>query len=188
VRIRHCIIYTLVVPLLARKHAQHYTLATAVHVCCAQLQHLLCKHLITHCQCCYCYYCYYHYCTQALALLYGCGLHVDCCLGGFFLPFAKRVGQQLPAYDFGLQGVTSMSCDTHKYGYASKGTSVVLYRDKALRAHQVLATATHITCYSEHVTHVIVYGVMCSCYVMASTSAVLTFLKFQSNISVHMIA
>jgi glutamate/tyrosine decarboxylase-like PLP-dependent enzyme len=79
---------------------------------------------------------------QALALRYGCGLHVDCCLGGFFLPFAKRVGQHLPAYDFALLGVTSMSCDTHKYGYASKGTSVVLYRDKALRAHQVIYTYT----------------------------------------------
>jgi sphinganine-1-phosphate aldolase len=64
------------------------------------------------------------------------GLHVDACLGGFFLPFAKQLRDGIPAFDFSCPGVTSMSADTHKYGYATKGTSVVLYRSKALRAHQ----------------------------------------------------
>lgn len=47
---------------------------------------------------------------------------MDCCLGGFILPFAKKLGYSIPAFDFALPGVTSMSVDTHKYGYASKGT------------------------------------------------------------------
>ena len=62
-------------------------------------------------------------------------MHVDCCLGGFILPFAKEAGFGIPNFDFSIPGVTSMSCDTHKYGYAVKGTSVVLFRNKALRAH-----------------------------------------------------
>merc|ERR1711871_39306 len=63
------------------------------------------------------------------------GLHVDCCLGGFFLPFARKLRDNIPAFDFALPGVTSMSCDTHKYGYASKGTSVVLFRNQSYREH-----------------------------------------------------
>lgn len=62
-----------------------------------------------------------------------CGLHVDCCLGGFVLPFAKRLGYSLPSFDFSVPGVTSMSADTHKYGYAPKGTSVALFRSKEVR-------------------------------------------------------
>lgn len=65
-----------------------------------------------------------------LALEYDVGLHVDACLGGFVLPFAKMLNYEIPNFDFGCAGVTSMSADTHKYGYASKGTSVVLYRNK----------------------------------------------------------
>ncbi|KAF0685845.1 Aste57867_22320 [Aphanomyces stellatus] len=76
---------------------------------------------------------------SALATTYGIGLHVDCCLGGFVLPFAKQLGYPIPDFDFGLPGVTSMSCDTHKYGYASKGTSVVLYQSKAVRRFQFFA-------------------------------------------------
>ncbi|GBG26324.1 Sphingosine-1-phosphate lyase [Hondaea fermentalgiana] len=71
-----------------------------------------------------------------IAVRNGCGLHVDCCLGGFVLPFAKKLGYDIPDFDFGLPGVTSMSCDTHKYGYAAKGTSVVLYRSAHLRNYQ----------------------------------------------------
>ncbi len=71
-----------------------------------------------------------------LAIKYSVGLHVDCCLGGFVLPFAKKSGYPIPDFDFVLPGVTSMSCDTHKYGYASKGTSVVLYRNVELRRAQ----------------------------------------------------
>jgi glutamate/tyrosine decarboxylase-like PLP-dependent enzyme len=71
-----------------------------------------------------------------LAVSHDVGLHVDCCLGGFVLPFAKKAGYDVPEFDFTLPGVTSMSCDTHKYGYASKGTSVVMYRNSELRRSQ----------------------------------------------------
>lgn len=64
------------------------------------------------------------------------GFHTDCCLGGFVLPFATKLGYPVPAFDFRLRGVTSMSADTHKYGYAAKGTSVVLYRNRELRGYQ----------------------------------------------------
>ncbi len=64
------------------------------------------------------------------------GFHTDACLGGFVLPFAAEAGYPVPRFDFSLPGVTSMSADTHKFGYASKGTSVVLYRGHALRKHQ----------------------------------------------------
>jgi glutamate/tyrosine decarboxylase-like PLP-dependent enzyme len=67
------------------------------------------------------------------------GLHVDCCLGGFFLPFARKLRDNIPDFDFTLPGVTAMSCDTHKYGYAAKGTSVVLYRDSDMRNFQFFA-------------------------------------------------
>ncbi len=66
----------------------------------------------------------------------GVGFHTDACLGGFVLPFAEKLGYPVPPFDFRLPGVTSMSADTHKYGYAAKGTSVVLYRGRALRRHQ----------------------------------------------------
>ena len=77
----------------------------------------------------------------ALAQTRGVGLHVDACLGGFVLPFARQLGYNAPAFDFRLPGVTSMSADTHKYGYAAKGTSVVLYRGEALRRYQYYAVA-----------------------------------------------
>lgn len=66
----------------------------------------------------------------------GIGFHTDACLGGFLLPWAERLGIPVPMFDFRLPGVTSISCDTHKYGYAAKGTSVVLYRNPELRHHQ----------------------------------------------------
>ncbi len=66
----------------------------------------------------------------------GVGFHTDACLGGFVLPWAERLGYDVPPFDFRLPGVTSMSADTHKYGYAAKGTSVVLYRGRELRRHQ----------------------------------------------------
>ena len=71
-----------------------------------------------------------------LAVKYKVGLHVDCCLGGFILPFAKEAGFDIPDFDFSCPGVTTMSVDTHKYGYAAKGSSVVLYRTKELRRFQ----------------------------------------------------
>jgi len=75
-----------------------------------------------------------------LAVKHQVGLHVDACLGGFVLPFAKKLGYPVPLFDFELPGVTSMSADTHKYGYAAKGTSVVLYRTEALRHYQYYTT------------------------------------------------
>ncbi len=76
-----------------------------------------------------------------LAQRQGVGLHVDGCLGGYFLPWAERLGRPVPVFDFRVPGVTSMSCDTHKYGYAPKGTSVVLYRGQALRRFQYFTIA-----------------------------------------------
>ncbi|MFP4650753.1 MAG: aminotransferase class V-fold PLP-dependent enzyme [Desulfobacterales bacterium] len=66
----------------------------------------------------------------------GIGFHTDACLGGFVLPWAEKLGYNVPAFDFRLPGVTSMSADTHKYGYAAKGTSVILYRGRHLRRYQ----------------------------------------------------
>lgn len=63
-------------------------------------------------------------------------LHVDACVGGFVLPWARKLGYDIPPFDFAVPGVTSMSADIHKYGYAPKGASVVLYRLPELRLHQ----------------------------------------------------
>ncbi|MFQ5698315.1 MAG: pyridoxal phosphate-dependent decarboxylase family protein [Myxococcota bacterium] len=68
------------------------------------------------------------------------GLHVDGCLGGFILPWGERLGYDIPVFDFRLPGVTSISADTHKYGFGLKGTSVLLCRDRALRRYQYFAT------------------------------------------------
>ncbi|MBU6154033.1 MAG: aminotransferase class V-fold PLP-dependent enzyme [Bdellovibrionales bacterium] len=72
---------------------------------------------------------------------HGVGFHTDACLGGFVLPFAERAGLPIPKVDFRVRGVTSMSIDTHKYGFAAKGSSVVLYRNSELRREQYF-TAT----------------------------------------------
>ncbi len=71
-----------------------------------------------------------------LALANDIGFHTDCCLGGFVIPFAEKAGINVPIVDFRLPGVTSISVDTHKYGYAAKGTSVILYRGESLRHFQ----------------------------------------------------
>ncbi len=71
----------------------------------------------------------------------GIGFHTDACLGGFVLPWAGQLGYQITPFDFSLPGVTSISADTHKYGYAAKGTSVVLYRTQELRRYQYFTTA-----------------------------------------------
>eukprot|EP00878_Enallax_costatus_P033408 GHUV01036837.1.p1 GENE.GHUV01036837.1~~GHUV01036837.1.p1 ORF type:complete len:313 (+),score=53.53 GHUV01036837.1:569-1507(+) len=65
--------------------------------------------------------------------------HVDACLGGFLLPFVERLGYEVPLFDFRVPGVTSMSVDTHKFGMAHKGTSVILYRSPNIRRHQFTA-------------------------------------------------
>ena len=71
-----------------------------------------------------------------LAVQHGIGLHVDGCLGGFILPWGEALGYDVPVFDFRLPGVTSISADTHKFGYGLKGTSVVLYRDASYRKYQ----------------------------------------------------
>ncbi|MHB1905711.1 MAG: pyridoxal phosphate-dependent decarboxylase family protein [Acidimicrobiales bacterium] len=72
----------------------------------------------------------------ALALEHGVGLHVDACLGGFILPFGRELGEPVAPFDFSVPGVTTVSADTHKYGYALKGTSVLCFADTALRDSQ----------------------------------------------------
>jgi sphinganine-1-phosphate aldolase len=76
----------------------------------------------------------------ALALERGILCHVDACMGGFLLPFLTELGRFSEPFDFRLPGVTSMSADVHKYGYASKGVSVILYRTHELARHQIFAT------------------------------------------------
>lgn len=69
-----------------------------------------------------------------LASKHRVGLHVDCCLGSFIVPFLEEAGfNDAPRFDFRVPGVTSISCDTHKYGFAPKGSSVVMFRSNELR-------------------------------------------------------
>merc|ERR1719158_339811 len=70
----------------------------------------------------------------SLGLKLGIPVHVDACLGGFLLPFlAEGVERE---WDFRSQGVTSISADTHEFGYAPKGSSVIIYRDPKYIHHQ----------------------------------------------------
>jgi sphinganine-1-phosphate aldolase len=62
--------------------------------------------------------------------------HVDACVGGFMLPFVRRLGYRVADFDLSVPGVTSISVDLHKYAYAAKGASVILYKDKDLRRYQ----------------------------------------------------
>ena len=78
----------------------------------------------------------------ALAQSHGIGLHVDGCLGGWLLPWVERLGYDVPLWDFRVPGVTSISADTHKYGYALKGSSVLLYRDKERASSSTSPTPT----------------------------------------------
>jgi len=75
-----------------------------------------------------------------LARKYKIPMHVDSCLGGFLVIFMKRAGYPLPKFDFSLKGVTSISADTHKYGFTPKGSSIVLYSDKKYRHYQYTVT------------------------------------------------
>lgn len=68
--------------------------------------------------------------VASIALDRGLLFHVDACLGGWLLPFWKKIGRAVPPFDFRVEGVTSMSADIHKYGYTFKGASLVLYRDR----------------------------------------------------------
>jgi len=66
-------------------------------------------------------------------------LHSDACMGGFMLPYFRRLGHPVPDFDLSVPGVTSLSVDLHKYAYTPKGASLVLYRDAGLRKYQVFA-------------------------------------------------
>lgn len=77
----------------------------------------------------------------ALAQEHGVNMHVDACVGGLLLPFMRDNGEDVPAFDFSIEGVTSMSADLHKYGFAPKGVSVVLQRRRELRDAQYFACA-----------------------------------------------
>jgi glutamate/tyrosine decarboxylase-like PLP-dependent enzyme len=72
----------------------------------------------------------------SMAAEHGVPCHVDACLGGFFLPFLERLGETVAPWDFRVPGVASISADLHKYGYAARGASTIMYRDKAYRRHQ----------------------------------------------------
>ncbi len=71
-----------------------------------------------------------------LAAAVGASMHVDACMGGFVLPFMEMNGENLPPWDFRVDGVTTISADIHKLGYAPKGASVLVHRTKELRKHQ----------------------------------------------------
>ncbi|MDF2986845.1 MAG: sphingosine-phosphate lyase [Eubacterium sp.] len=76
-----------------------------------------------------------------IALKHGLRFHVDACLGGFILPFVRDIGYQIPDFDFSVPGVSSISADLHKYGFAAKGVSAILYRNSELRRYQYFAYA-----------------------------------------------
>ncbi len=68
-------------------------------------------------------------------------LHVDACVGGFILPFMEMNGIELPPWDYRVPGVTSISADLHKYGFASKGVSTITYRSLDILKHQMFVHA-----------------------------------------------
>ena len=76
----------------------------------------------------------------ALAQENGLLFHVDACVGGFLLPFARKLGYAIPDFDFNVPGVTSISADLHKFAYAAKPASVILYRNPELRRHQMFVS------------------------------------------------
>jgi sphinganine-1-phosphate aldolase len=78
----------------------------------------------------------------SLAKERGVRCHVDACIGGWVLPYAARLGRDVPPWTFDVEGVTSISVDLHKYAYTPKGASVLLHRDAAMRRPQLFASAT----------------------------------------------
>lgn len=77
----------------------------------------------------------------ALAKARGIFCHVDACVGGMYLPFLRKLGHDIPKFDFAVDGVTSISCDLHKYGYAAKGASTILYKNDDIRRFQIYTCA-----------------------------------------------
>jgi glutamate/tyrosine decarboxylase-like PLP-dependent enzyme len=65
--------------------------------------------------------------------------HVDACVGGLHLSFMRKLSYDVPDFDFTIPGVTSISTDLHKYGYAAKGCSTIMYRSKEIRKYQIFA-------------------------------------------------
>ncbi len=76
----------------------------------------------------------------ALAAARNVSCHVDACMGGVTLTYLARLGEPIPAWNFAVPGVTSISVDLHKYGYTAKGASVIVYRNKRLRGYQTFVT------------------------------------------------
>ncbi len=74
---------------------------------------------------------------SAIALKKNIPLHVDACVGGFILPFMAMNGRELPLWDYRVPGVTSISADIHKYGFAAKGASTITYRNLDILKHQM---------------------------------------------------
>ncbi|MEM0302870.1 MAG: aspartate aminotransferase family protein [Archaeoglobaceae archaeon] len=70
-------------------------------------------------------------------------LHVDACLGGFILPFFEKLGEKVEPFDFRVEGVTSISADVHKYGYAPKGASVVLFNSDELKKDSIFVNTSN---------------------------------------------
>ncbi len=77
----------------------------------------------------------------ALAQEHDIWMHVDACIGGFMLPFARELGEEVPQFDFAVPGVTSISADFHKYGYAYRGCSILLLADPELQEWQEFAVS-----------------------------------------------
>jgi glutamate/tyrosine decarboxylase-like PLP-dependent enzyme len=75
----------------------------------------------------------------ALALEHNILCHVDACVGGIHLSIMRDLGMNPPPFDWSVPGVTSISADLHKFGYAAKNCSVVMYKNKAMRRHQMFA-------------------------------------------------
>lgn len=77
-----------------------------------------------------------------IAAARGVPCHVDACVGGWLLPWLREAGAAVPPFDLSVPGVTSLSCDLHKFGYSPKGASVVLFADPALRRGAYFASAS----------------------------------------------
>ncbi|EDW60688.1 sphingosine-1-phosphate lyase [Drosophila virilis] len=75
-----------------------------------------------------------------LGVKYNIPVHVDACLGSFVVALVRHAGYQLRPFDFAVKGVTSISADTHKYGFAPKGSSVIMYSQKKFKDHQFTVT------------------------------------------------
>ncbi|MFT7519270.1 MAG: sphinganine-1-phosphate aldolase [Kiritimatiellia bacterium] len=78
----------------------------------------------------------------AIAKARDINFHVDGCIGAFVLQFFRKMGADVPAFDFSVDGVTSISMDLHKYAYCPKGASVILHKNKELRKFQIYVCAS----------------------------------------------